>query len=181
MGTWEIFNVGGGRAMKWTAQLNKSGRSCTWSAFERKCNAVLLLYSMSRRCIKLGRKKPWSGVVGVLDGGLARLPRPPTPHFSHYFFGTKLLHHTYNEYKLWLMNKKLATMRSFRNDFFFFFIRRESYRSVILVCVFKSPTQLISVIVACFFRRIIMYIFLIVVNPEFEHLGAELYKWISYQ
>lgn len=67
-------------------------------------------------------------------------------------------------------------MRSFRNDFFFFFIRRESYRSVILVCVFKSPTQLISVIVACFFRRIIMYIFLIVVNPEFEHLGAELYK-----
>lgn len=27
MGTWEIFNVGDGRAMKWTAQLNKSGRS----------------------------------------------------------------------------------------------------------------------------------------------------------
>lgn len=150
-----MWEVGG----QWNGQPNLTkvvGRSCMWSAFERKCNAVLLLYSMSRRCIKLGRKKPWSGVVGVLDGGLARLPRPPTPHFSHYFFGTKLLHHTYNEYKLWLMNKKLATMRSFPILLLLYiYIRSESYRSVILVCVFKSPTQLISVIVACFLEELL--------------------------
>ena len=95
--------MGGGRAMKWTAQLKQKWSVGVARDPHLSGNAMrYFYYIMSRLCIKLGRKKPWSGVVGVLDGGLARLPRPPppTPHFSHYFFDTKLLHHTYNEYKL---------------------------------------------------------------------------------